>query len=59
MESDDKSMIWMFGILMSAIAAIIMGSMWLYGRHVERMAELGYEETTVPGNSHTVWVRSK
>lgn len=49
-------------IVVAAIAAlviIVLGSTWIGCRHVEKMAELGYQEDTVPGSSMTHWRKCK
>lgn len=57
MDSDDF-MFWaiILGAIGVAFAAVI-GSSYVVCHHIERMAELGYEEEPVPGSSRLMWRR--
>lgn len=49
-------------IVVAAIAALVilvLGLTWIGCRHVEKMAELGYQKDTVPGSSMTHWRKCK
>lgn len=55
MNSDDKFNIILALGLAGIIATIIISCVALCTFNSRRMAELGYEETTVPGHDCTVW----
>ena len=57
MDSDDFRF---WAIILGAIGvafAAAIGSSWVVCHHIERMAELGYEEEPVPGSSRLMWRR--
>ena len=57
MDSDDFRF---WAIILGAIGvafAAVIGSSYVVCHHIERMAELGYEEEPVPGSSRLMWRR--
>lgn len=57
MDSDDFRF---WSIILGAIGvafAAVIGSSYVVCHHIERMAELGYEEEPVPGSSRLMWRR--
>ena len=40
------------------ITTIILGATLICSLHIEKMAELGYEETLLPGSSVAYWQKS-
>jgi len=57
MDSDDFRF---WAIILGAIGvafAAVIGSSYVVCHHIERMAELGYEEEPVPGSNRLMWRR--
>lgn len=55
MEHDEKFWLIMFGMVFTTLAITSLGGCAIHSRHVEKMAELGYQETTLPGCQYTKW----
>lgn len=55
MEHDENFWLIMFGMMFTAIVITALGGCAIYNRHVEKMAELGYQEVTLPGSNYTIW----
>ena len=45
--------------LVILIVILVLGTVFLTFTHIEKMAELGYQETTIVGNEHPVWQKIK
>lgn len=49
----------MLALVLVFLLALGVGLTWICCRHVERMAELGYQETILPGSSMSYWRKSE
>ena len=55
MEHNEKFWLTMFSMIFTMIAITSLGGCAIHSRHVEKMAELGYQEETLPGSQYTHW----
>ena len=55
MERDDTFWLTMVSILMVTLTTISLGGCSIYSRHVEKMAELGYQKVMLQGSKCPVW----
>ena len=55
MEHDEKFWLIMFGMIFTILAIASIGGCAIHCRHVEKMAELGYQEDVLPGRQYTHW----
>ena len=51
----DNPILIMIAIIVTAIVVIVIATTAISCRHVEKMAELGYQEEILPGSSLSYW----
>ena len=54
-----ETIILVLAVIATTVAIMLLGSLALCFRHVEKMAELGYVEVSYPGSSFTHWEKAK
>ena len=55
MGSSDRFFLGVIGLIAGSLLVLILGSMALSYYHTRKMAEMGYQETALPGTSNTIW----
>ena len=55
---DNTILLWVAGVL-AAVVVTTLGATAIVCRHVEKMAELGYQEEILPGSSMSYWRKCK
>ena len=55
---DNKFWLCLWTVIAVCSTTIILGTTLICNLHVEKMAELSYEETLLPGSSVTYWQKS-
>lgn len=55
MEHDEKFWLIMFSVIFTTLAITSLGGCAIHTRHVEKMAELGYQEDVLTGSQYTHW----
>lgn len=55
---DNTILLWVAGVL-AAVVVTALGATAIVCRHVEKMAELGYQEEILPGSSMSYWRKCK
>ena len=51
----DNPEIFIITIILTAVVMLVLGTTAIICRHVEKMAELGYQEEQIPGSSMSYW----
>lgn len=59
MDGDSRFYLWLTGMLLTATVVATLGGCALQTRHIEKMAELGYEEHTMPGTQYLAWRKTE
>lgn len=55
---DDSFWLHLWTIFSITLVVLVLGAYIIRAKHVEKMAELGYEERQEIGSCETIWVRS-
>lgn len=55
---DNKFWLCLWTVIALCLTTIILGSTLIYHLHIQKMAELGYEETLLTGSSMSYWQKS-
>ena len=50
--------LYLWAIFSTTLVVLVLGAYIIRAKHVEKMAELGYEERQEIGSCETIWVRS-
>lgn len=54
----DNFWLYLWTIFSITLVTLVLGAYIIRAKHVEKMAELGYEERQEIGSCETIWVRS-
>lgn len=53
--SDNAFRVAVIGMILAVLLTLTVSVTWVVCRHVEKMAELGYQEEMLPGSSMSYW----
>ena len=57
MDSEDKRNVWMLGVTLSVVVALLIVIAAWHCAIVQTYVEKGYSRTTLPGAEYTYWVK--